>query len=172
MSRCFLCARSTWEPTPYTLQMSSCLIINPAFHAYVNFIITDTCIRSEGLHVCARTQPHVRTSLLQTATVEEQLHQRQLSLISLYLRHLFLAFLFLTSVTSHIFFFFRLLIPLCFSLFVSYPVCFSPLPLFALPTCQGDSPPKRSDVFCFIFISHFWRVHFFFLVFSFFFFFF
>lgn len=69
-------------------------------------------------------------------------------------------------------FFFRLLIPLCFFLFVSYPVCFSPLPLFALPTCQGDSPPKRSDVFCFIFISHFWRVHFFFFSFLSFFFFF
>lgn len=124
------------NPTPYALQMSSCLIINPAFHAYVNFIITDTCIRSEGLHVCAHTQPHVRTSLLQTATVEEQLHQRQLSLISLYLRHLFLAFLFLTSVTSHIFFFFPfayslVLLPLCFlpSLFLTFTsLCSTYLP--------------------------------------------
>lgn len=70
--------------------------------------------------------------------------------------------LFLASVTSHIFF--LILIPLCFSLFsvfVAYPISFSPLPFSAPATCQGDSPSKRTDVFCFIFISHFWRVHFF-----------
>ena len=141
-----LCTWSMWEPTPYVLQMSSCLIINPAFHAYVNFIITDTCIHSKG---CTRINTHTHTFSFQTATVEEQLHQRQLSLISRYLRHLSLL---LTrsrlSVTSHIFFFFCsfpcAFFSLCFlsSLFLTFlpSVCSTYLP--------GISPPKRSDVFC------------------------
>lgn len=64
--------------------------------------------------------------------------------------------------------FFLLLIPLCFSFFVSRSFSFSPLLLSALPTCQGDSPPKRTDVFYFIFIYYFWRVHFSLLLFFFF----
>lgn len=154
-----------WEPTLYALQMSSCLIINPTFHAYVNFIITDTCLHL-GLHTCMHVHAHAHTTTcpppFQTATVEEQLRQRQLPLISLYLRYLFLAFS-LSPLSLHTFFF-LLLIPLCFSLFVSYPNSFSPLSLIALPTCQVDSPPKRSDVPLFYFYlpflesSHFFEM--------------
>lgn len=86
-----------------------------------------------GLHVCVHIQPHVRTSLLQTATVEEQLHQRQLSLISLYLRHLSLAFLFLTSVTSDIFFFVCLFPCASPSLFLTQSVSHLYLSLLYLP---------------------------------------
>ncbi len=69
---------------------------------------------------CAHTHTHTHTHTVarahpscQTATVEEQLHQRQLSLISLYLRYLFLAFS--SSPLSHTLFFF----------FCSFP-CASP----------------------------------------------
>lgn len=50
-------------------------------------------------HTIARAHPSC-----QTATVEEQLHQRQLSLISLYLRYLFLAFS-SSPLSLHTFFF-------------------------------------------------------------------
>lgn len=127
----------------YALQMSSCLIINPTFHAYVNFIITDTCIRLECctsacMCICIHTYTHTHATAcapaFPTATLEEQLHQRQLSLISLYLRHLFLAYSF-SPLSLHTFFFPLWLVPLCFPFFVSYPASFSPLPLSALPTC-------------------------------------
>lgn len=87
-----------WELTPYALQMSRSLIISPAFHARVNFIIPDTCMHSEVctrvcVCVCTGSCTYTNTcTFLQTAAAEEPLHQRQLSLISLYLRHLFLAY--------------------------------------------------------------------------------
>lgn len=61
-----LCTWSKWEPTPYALQMSSCLIINPAVHAHVNFIITDTHTHSEGrtrarMCICTHKSTYKRT---------------------------------------------------------------------------------------------------------------
>ena len=166
-----LCTWSMREPTPYALQMSSCLIINPTFHAFVNFIIKLRTLW--GLHASTHTHTHGATRARlpppKTATVEERLHQTQLSLISLYLRHLFPLPLFIASVTSHICC--LLLIPLCSSLFVSYPVyvlTFASLCSVYLP---GRFSSKRKEkcsfffyilFFLYIFIFHFWRVHFFF----------
>lgn len=110
-----------------------------------------------GLQACMNVRmhrhPHMH-SFFQTATAEEQLRQRQLSLISLYLRHLFLAYSF-PPLSLHTF-----SLSLSLSLFPIQSLSHL-LPLSALPTCHRDFTPKRSDVFffCFIFISHFWRVH-------------
>lgn len=146
-----LCTWSMWEPTPYTLQMSSCLIINPTFHAYVNFIITDTCIHSEGLHTFMHVHMHTHTHTYTTTRApppsklpqfEEQLHQRQLSLISLYIRHLFLAYSFFASVTSHILF------PLSFAHSpVLLSLCFLPglFLTFCFSLCSSYLPERFSS---------------------------
>ena len=123
---------------------AAALSSNPPFHAHVNFIITDTCIRRACL--CTRTYSSTctRTPLCpkKPATVEERLHQRQLSLISLYLRHLFLAFSF-SPLSLHTFsFFLLLLIPSCFS-----PLCFPTRSLshLCLSLCSTCLPGRCSS---------------------------
>lgn len=139
-----------WEPTAYALQMSSCLIINPVFHAYVNFIITDTCIHSEGctrarMCLCTHTFSHTLDSPPSKLPQVRSSCIKGSCLSCYFISSSFLRFL--GSVTSHIFSF-PFASPCSPSLFPTQSF-FSPLPLSALPTCQGDSLPKRSDVFFF-----------------------
>lgn len=107
-----------------------------------------------------------RLPFFQTVTVEEHLLQRQLSLISLYLRHLFLGYFF-SPLSLHTFF---------FSSFAHSPVllflCFPPFRFLTFAfVCSTNLPgrfsTKESDAFFllnlyyyFMFILRFWRVHF------------
>lgn len=122
-----------------------------------------------GSRTCTRVYVHTESTYKRTCSPYSKLPQLKSSCIkgSCLSSH-FISVIFSSLTLSRLCHFTRffspfsfLLIPLCFSFFVSHPFSFSPLPLSALLTCQGDSPPKRSDVFYFIFISHFWRVHFF-----------
>lgn len=123
--------------------MSSCLIINPAFHAYVNFIITDTCIHSEG---CRRAHAHTPTHALFLPNCQSWRAVASKTAVS----HLTLSpssfprLLFPASVTSHVF---------SLSLFPIQSLSHL-LPLSALPTCHRDSTPKRSDVFFLLFVLY------------------
>lgn len=102
----------------------------------------------------ARVYVHMRSDKQPAwAPPSKRQQQRQLSEISTYLPLLCLAFL---PLSHHLTPGSRLLLHLCFRTF-----SLTPLPLSAQLACQGQSPPKRNDVFTFIFISHFCRVLFF-----------
>lgn len=156
-----LCTWSKWEPTPYALQMSSCLIINPAFHAYVNFIITDTFIHSEGCtHVHMHTRIHPHPSFSKLPQLKSSRIKRQLSLISLYLRHLFPPLT--LSRLCHFTHFFPPFFPCAsLSLFPTQTLSHLCLCLLYLPARETLLQREVMFFFCFIFMSHFWRVHFF-----------
>lgn len=102
-----LCTWSTWEPTPDALQMSSCLIINPAFHAYVNFIITDTCTCA---CTCTRMCMCTHSYSSPCAPLFPNCHSWRAVASKAAVSYLTLSpssfSRFLASVTSHIFFFF------------------------------------------------------------------
>lgn len=109
------------------------------------------------MHACVYAhreyvQPHVQP-LFQTATAEEQLHQRQLSLISLYLRHLFLAYSF-SPLSLHTFFF-----PLLFFAhsLVLLLLCFPPILFLTFASLCSTYLPGRfsaKEKRCFLFYIH------------------
>lgn len=154
-----LCTWSTWEQTPVVLQMSSCLIINPIFHAHLNFIITDTCICSACTCMCMRMHIHsfnspcapLSPNCLSWRAVASKTTVSYLTLPpSSFSR-------FLASVTSHIFFLFCSFPCASFSLFPNQSLSHLCLSLLYLP---GRFPSKEKWCFCFIFISHFCGVRF------------
>lgn len=135
------CLRTTNEQLPYHQSRLSRLC-ELYYNRYLHTL--------RGLHTCTHVlmhthiQPHVRQPSLQTATGEEQLHQRQLSLMLLYL--------IIFSSLSWLCHFTHFFIPFCFSLFslfVSYPIFF----LTFATLCSTYLPGRFSskEKWCFFF---------------------
>lgn len=127
------------------------LYYNRYLHTLRGFTHVHACAYA---HTHTHIQPHMHPLLPNCHSLKSSCIKGS-CLSSHFISVIFSSLTLFSPLSLHTFFSpFLLLIPLCFSLFVSYPVSFSPFAsLSALPTCQRDSPPKRSDVF-FLFYIH------------------